>query len=482
MDKQALFARIDETQEKFIALSDRIWEKPELSLREYGSMETYLAFLQAEGFAVETGLAGVPTAFSGRYGSGRPVIGILGEFDALSGLSQAAGVPRREELIPGGCGHGCGHNLLGAGALAAACAVRDYLAEAGEGSGTVVFFGCPGEEGGSGKAFMARDGLFETLDAALTWHPDDVNEVVTGGCLASYQVEYKFTGVAAHAAGCPWMGRSALDAAELMNVGVQFLREHIPPHAGAHYALTDAGGLSPNVVQPTAQVLYMLRSANVPDIRALAARVENIARGAALMTDTTLTRKFIDGTADTVPNETLERLAYENFSAVPLPAYTGEELAFAAAMKATCPAGDKLPGFAPEYDRDIADFVEKASRGGQKPLNDFLVPFFHSQMVRPGSTDVGDVSHQTPAVQIRAVTFPSGTPGHSWQIVAMGKSSIAYKGMLLAAKVLAATALDLYRDPGLLEAAQAEFRRANRGGYVCPIEPGAVPVVAGESM
>lgn len=480
MDKQVLFTHIEQNFAPFIALSDEIWEHPELSLKEHHAMETYLSALRQQGFTVETGLAGVETAFSGRYGSGRPVIGILGEFDALSGLSQESGVTHPAPIASCGAGHGCGHNLLGAAALSAACAIKDTLAEKG-GSGTVIFFGCPGEEGGAGKVFMAREQLFTSLDAAITWHPGDVNEVVSGSCLASYQVEYCFEGIAAHAAGCPHMGRSALDAVELMNVGVQFLREHIPPHAGVHYAITDAGGFSPNVVQPKAQVLYMLRSDNVPNIRILAERVENIARGAALMTGTTLRRKFIDGTAETVPNETLERLAYENFALAGLPDYTAEETAFAEALAATYEK-DSLPGFASAYDSEIESFVREQTKDNTAALNRFLMPYYHCRTISPGSTDVGDVSHQTPTVQIHTVTLPNGTPGHSWQTTAMGKTSIAYKGMLLAAKVMAATALDLYEQPEVLRKAQEEFLRVNRDGYTCPLEEGAVPVISGESM
>ena len=478
MDKKQLLSWIDEHASVFTELSDRIWENPELSLLEFESAERYCALLTKLGFRVQTGLAGVKTAFSGTYGAGKPVIGILGEFDALSGLSQEAGCAEEKPLVKGGAGHGCGHNLLGAGALAAAAAVKAYLEAAGEGSGTVIFYGCPGEEGGSGKAFMAREGLFRTLDAALTWHPENVNEVSTGSCLASYQVEYRFDGTAAHAAGCPHLGRSALDAVELMNVGVQFLREHIPPHNGAHYAITDAGGVSPNVVQAHARVLYMLRSDNVSNILALAERVDDIAKGATLMTGTQVTRRFIDGTADVLPNVALEKAAYANFEAIPLPEYTPEEWDFACAIGKTCIRG-KLPGFASEFDPEIAEFVERVSENGMRAINDFLMPLYHSRMITPSSTDVGDVSRQTPTVQIHAVTVPAATPAHSWQEVACGKSGMAHKGMLLAAKVLAATAFDLYTQPEILASARAEFEKQNRSGYVCPIPPEAEPVVPG---
>lgn len=479
MKKQDLYTFLDENKGTFEELADDIWSYAELSLKENQSAERYEELLAKLGFEVKTGLAGVSTAFSGTFGSGRPVIGILGEFDALSGLSQKAGKTEHDPIVQGGSGHGCGHNLLGAGSLAAAYAIKEYLKQKGEGSGTVIFYGCPGEEGGAGKAFMAQKGLFYDLDAALTWHPDDSNQVTTGSYLCSIQVEYRFEGVAAHAAGCPHLGRSALDAVELMNMGVQFLREHIPTTDRIHYSITDAGGVSPNVVQPTAQVLYMMRSDTVPKTKALVERVEDIAKGAALMTGTTLRRHFIDGTADVVTNRVLEEAYYKNFSEIPLPDYTDEELAFSEAIFGTYEK-DGLPGMACHFDPAIAKTVEKLTNGNTKAQNDFLVPYFHSEVTLPGSTDVGDVSWQTPTAQINTATFASGIPGHSWQIVSMGKSTGAKKGMLLASKVIAATAFDLFEDPELLEKARAEWKEKAEGGYVCPIEDGAKPAIAGE--
>ncbi|MBR3611583.1 MAG: amidohydrolase [Oscillospiraceae bacterium] len=481
MNKKELYAYIDENKGIFEELADSIWECAEISLKEHKSAEIYKNLLEKLGFKVETGLAGVETAFSGTFGSGKPIIGILGEFDALSGLSQKAGMTEHDELVFGGNGHGCGHNLLGAGSLSAAYAVKKYLEEKGEGSGTVIFYGCPGEEGGAGKAFMAQKGIFYGLDAALTWHPDDSNQVTSGSYLSSIQVEYKFEGVAAHAAGCPHLGRSALDAVELMNIGVQFLREHIPSSDRIHYSITDAGGISPNVVQPTAQVLYMMRSDTVTKAKALVERVEDIAKGAALMTGTTLKRRFIDGTADVVPNEVLEKAMYKNFEEIELPEYSEEELAFAEELKKTY-ITDGLPGFASNFSPEIAKFVDEKTNGGKKAQNDFLMPLYHSEVTLPGSTDVGDVSWQTPTVQINTATWSSGIPGHSWQVVSMGKSTIAKKGMNLAAKVIAATALDLFEDEELLSAAKAEFSEKAKSGYVCPIEEGAVPAIAGEKI
>ena len=298
MEKQKIYDYIESRASDFIAVSDAIWGFAELSLNEYQSAACYVDFLKKEGFEVREQVAGIPTAFSGSFGAGKPVIGILGEFDALSNLSQHAGVAHKEPVVPGGNGHGCGHNLLGVGSLAAAVAVKRMI-EAGELHGTVVFYGCPGEEGCAGKTFMARDGEFRDLDAALCWHPGDTNEVTTGACAASLQLTYTFSGVAAHAAGDPWNGRSALDAAELMNVGVQFLREHMRSCESIHYSILDAGGASPNVVQPTAQLLYMVRSDNVTNAKKLLKRVNRIAEGACLMTDTTVEIRQVDGIMDT---------------------------------------------------------------------------------------------------------------------------------------------------------------------------------------
>lgn len=481
MDKKELYAYIEENKGIFEELSDSIWECAELSLKEYKSAEIYVKLLEKLGFEIETGIAGIKTAFSGKFGSGKPVIGILGEFDALSGLSQVAGKTEHEELIQGGCGHGCGHNLLGSGSLAAAYGIKKYLEEKGEGSGTVIFYGCPGEEGGASKAFMAKEGIFKALDAAITWHPDGSNQVVSGSCLASIQVEYKFEGFPAQASSSPWLGRSGLDAVELMNVGVQFLREHMMHTDRVHYAITDNGGLSPNVVQPVGQVLYMVRSTTVAKAKQLLERVEDIAKGAALMTGTKLKRRFIDGTADVLPNSELEKALYKNFSEIELPAYTEEELDFAKAIYETYPK-EGLPGFACAYDWKIAQQVDEITDGGKKVQNDFLMPYCHVSATLEGSTDVGDVSWLTPTAQINTATWTSGIPCHSWQVVTLGKSSIAKKGMILAAKVMAATAIDLFEDPELLAKAKAEFEERAKGGFLSPIEDGAVPAIAGEKI
>ena len=466
MNKQKLYDSVDKNAEKITALSDAIWDFSELSMKEYKSAAYYCDLLEQEGFRVERKLCGIPTAFSGSFGSGKPRIGILGEFDALSGLSQCPGSTKRESLHPGGNGQGCGHNLLGAAAFGAALAVKKAI-EAGLLHGTVVFYGCPGEEGCAGKTFMARDGMFRDLDAALTWHPGDTNEIKVGSSAACMQVEYSFTGVSAHAADNPHMGRSALDAVELMHVGIQFLREHMPPNSSIHYSITDAGSVSPNVVQPAAATVLMVRGETVRKAKALLERVNKIAQGAALMTETSVSMRQIDGTASILPNETLERVMYENMQQVPVPEYTAAEREFAEALHATYPAA--VPGLLSNSNRQVWAYANKMTDGGKRAINDFIMPYVPYFAYAPGSTDVGDVSWLTPTAQITTATWTSAAPGHSWQNVSIGRTSIAHKGVLQAAKIIAGSAADLMEQPELLEKARAEFNEAAAEGYDCPI-------------
>lgn len=474
--KQAIES-VDSMAGFYCETADKIWDTPELSLKEFKATEIYCEALEKNGFEVSRKLCGIETAFSGSFGNGRPLIGILGEYDALSGLSQESGATAKKPDTNGNeNGHGCGHNLLGAASLAAAIAVKKYL-ETAKCPGTVIFFGCPGEEGGSGKAYMAREGVWKNLDAALCWHPSDVNQVRTGTNNSSIQVLYKFNGVAAHAAGEPENGRSALDAVELMNIGVQFLREHMTSDCRIHYALTDAGGISPNVVQAHAEVLYMTRANKVRDCVKLQKRVDDIARGAAIMTGTSFERVFIDGTSELLPNYTLEKLLYKNFCEIGTPEYTEEELKFAAELKKTFPEMSSMPGIGPNFDESIAKELREKTDNFSKSMIDFIYPLYSGTNFVAGSTDVGDVSWLTPTSQIETAVWPTGMPAHSWQAVSMGKTTIAYKGMLCAAKILAGTAIDLLSSEKTLSEARAEFTVRSKEGYVCPIEDGAVPVV-----
>ena len=475
MDKNLIYEAVEEKASLLTSLSDRIWEYAELSMMEHRSTAAYLAILQEEGFNVRENLCGMETAFSASYGEGRPIIGLLGEYDALSGLSQFPGITSKQPLVEGGCGQGCGHNLLGAASLGAAIAIKEAI-QAGLLKGTVVFYGCPGEEGCAGKTFMARDGQFRDLDAALTWHPSDVNEVSTGSNAASIQVEYSFTGIAAHAANDPHLGRSALDAAELMNVGVQFLREHMESKCAVHYSFADAGGLSPNVVQPTAKLIYMVRGESVRKAKQLLKRVNNIARGAALMTDTEMEWRQIDGTSSTVSNEVLEQLLYKNMTEAPLPHYSEDEITFAAGLRTTYQVAG-LPGSRTDENRQIRSFVLEKTHHGRTAVNNFVIPYYPSCHFNPGSSDVGDVSWLTPTAQFNAVTWASGCPAHSWQTVSTGKTSFAHKGLLYAAKALAGSVADLMENPDLVAKARAEFRETTAEGYDCPISKDIVPTI-----
>ena len=454
-------------------LSDRIWDLAELKFCETQSAAALEDFMQQQGFRVERGVAGIPTAFRCTFGSGKPVIGFLGEYDALSGLSQQAGAvqpcPRPETEN----GHGCGHNLLGAGAAGAALLLRDYLQQTGQ-SGTVVFLGCPAEEGGSGKAYMARAGLFDDLDAALTWHPGGGNAVMTGSMMANCQAYFRFTGKASHAAAAPHLGRSALDAVELMDVGVNYMREHIEPTDRIHYAVLDTGGTSPNVVQSHAEVLYLIRSTDAAKVRALYDRVCKIARGAAMMTETEVQIVFDKGCSETLSNPVLEGVLYDSMKKIPLPAYTPEELAYAAAIHETCqafdPASDLSLGFLPNRQkRHYAEIYRT------KAMADLVVEHQHLDVFVPGSSDVGDASKVVPTAQFIAATATPGTPAHSWQMTAQGKSGTAAKGMWYAAQVLADAAITLVQKPALIQKAKQEFREATEGKpYECPI-PADIP-------
>lgn len=456
--KKAALAAIDEKKELVAEVADAIWDYAELSMQEVKSAALFVKVLKAEGFQVEEGICGIPTAFSASFGSGGPVIGLLAEYDALSGLSQAAGSTAYHELVKGGSGHGCGHNLLGAGAMAAAIGLKHYLTQTGK-SGTVILYGCPGEEGVASKAYMAREGLWYGLDAALTWHPGDSSEVTTGSTNSCIQMIYTFHGLASQASTAPERGRSALDAVELMNVGVQFLREHMPRDARVHYSILDAGGVSPNVVQHQASVLYMIRSNFVKDCMALHQRVDKIAQGAALMTDTTIERRFVDGLSDTVCNHALEKVLYDNFSQLGVPPCTAEEHAFMEALSATYEGRDVPGGVGAENDPAFAEKV-KAMQTGH--FNDFLMPLYQGPAFNAGSTDVGDVSYQCPTAQIHVAVWPNHVPCHSWQVVSCNKTPMAHKATVHAGKVLCAAAIDLLEQPALLEAAKAEFRQHQR--------------------
>ncbi len=466
-DKENALGVIDEKKEMLFTFSDRLWENPEVKYNEFFAADEFCRILEREGFLVERNLADIPTAFSGSFGKGSPIIGILAEYDALPGMSQQAGVTQKMPEREGAPGHGCGHNLLGTGALAAALAVKKYLQETGK-PGTIKLLGCPAEEGGAGKGFMARDGVFDDLDAAFCWHPGEVNSAATERTMANCQILYKFRGVSSHAGMSPELGRSALDAVELMNTGVQYLREHIPSDNRVHYAITNAGGGSPGIVQSYAEVLYLMRAPKAEAVASLRERVDKIAQGAALMTETAVEIEFIKATSDTIINMELLRVMQKNLEETPLPQYDEGELAYASAIRDTC---KENPSYFDQLLHDVEDTAERERllSNAEAPLHNIVFPL---PKERQGfaSSDVGDVSSVCPTGQINGCTLPARCAMHSWQMVAVGKSSFAKKGMIYAGKVMAGSAIDLLIDPELLSRAKQEFMDRTEGKtFVSPI-------------
>ena len=474
-EKQKIAELVDRKKGTFIGVSDRVWGYAETRFDLVKSADEFCNVLKAEGFSVERGCGGMENAFIATFGQGKPVIGILAEYDALPNISQVEGLPEKRMLLEGGAGHGCGHNLLGAGALAGAVAIKDYMSEKNV-AGTIKLFGCPAEESGSGKAFMARAGLFDGLDSLLTWHPMTETSIWGFSSLANYQVYFQFKGISAHAAAAPEHGRSALDAAELMSVGVNYLREHIIPEARIHYAYIDAGGISPNVVQPTSKVLYFIRAPRSSQVKGIYERVVKVAEGAAHMTETEMEVIWDSACAEYIINETLGRAMYANMEALGPIAYTDEEIEFA--RKFTSALGEstqnmlyiKLKGIFPNLDEDML------RKMAAKPIHDDIYPYSMTEKAMAGSTDVGDASWKAPTSQLLTACFPAGTVPHSWQYVACGKSSMAHKGMLYAGKVIAMTALDLLENRELVEKAKKEHsERLSGEPYYCPIPPEVHP-------
>ena len=459
---------VDERGEEFTALSDQIWDNPELRWNEHDSMAAQIQVAQRAGFTIQRQVAGIPTAFSAEYGAGGPVIAILGEYDSLAGLSQESGVATRQPdpANTSGNGQGCGHHLLGTGSLLAAAAVARFLDGNGL-PGRVRYYGCPAEEAAAGKSFMVKGGAFADVDAAVSWHPASVTGVMSADVLAYCQAYFSFAGVAAHAGASPWLGRSALDAAELMNVGVNFLREHMPPDTRVHYAFVDSGGPSPNVVQPTARLYYLVRAPDVPQMRALYERVVKIAEGAALMTETSLAVEFDGGSAELLQNAVLEQAMHDIAVRLgPVP-FDDADRRLAQPFLATVSPAEVA----------MARAMAGIDASDPSPLHDGIIPFDATapRQRAGGSTDVGDVSWVVPTVQCTGAVAALGTPAHAWQLVAQGKMAAAHKGMIHAAKIMGATAASLLTDHGLLARARDEFdTRITQRPYDCPIPEGVL--------
>jgi aminobenzoyl-glutamate utilization protein B len=432
-DKQTVITNIDKRFEEYASISKQIWDYAELGYMEEKSSLLLQEQLKKEGFTVQAGIAGIPTAFVATYGEGKPVIGILGEYDALPGLAQQA-LPTISPIPNQKAGHGCGHNLFGTASVAAAVEVKNWLQKSGQ-KGTVKIYGCPAEEGGSGKVYMVREGLFEGVDVVLHWHPGAQNSADAGTSLANKNAKFRFKGIASHAAASPERGRSALDGVEAMDMMVNMMREHIPQDTRIHYVITK-GGEAPNVVPAYAEVYYYARHKDRDILQGVWKRVENAAQGAALGTGTKVEWEVLGGVFNLLPNITLAQVVHSNLQKVGGVIYNEEEKKFATAISETLGEQKQAIENAAQV-KDFRDDSASATSGG--------------------STDVGDVSWTVPTVGLQTATWVPGSSAHSWQSTAASGMSIGQKGMIVAAKTLACTALELYKNQQLIESAKTEW-------------------------
>lgn len=454
-DKKATVAWLGQHQEELSGLSDKVWAYAETALREVKSSRTLADYAEKQGFNVQRGAAGMPTAFVASYGEGKPVIGIMGEYDALPGVSQKA-VPTKEALVAGAPGHGCGHNLFGVASLGAATAIKQLIAE-GKLKGTIKFFGTPAEEAVGGKIYMARDGVFKDVDVMLAWHPADENSADTDSSQALVDFIVEFHGKAAHAAYDPWNGRSAEHAAEFFVNGVNGLREHVHPTVRMHYVIVKAGDV-PNVVPEYSKVWMWVRDSKRTGVETVLARVRDIAKGAALMAG--VDEKFTVQTGDYEMNVNMtgERLVHANMEWLGPQQFTADEQEFAKTIQ-----------------RNTS--VEPAGLVGTiKPFED------HPGDPKGGSTDVGDVSWVVPTLHVSITTAPKDAPWHAWPVVATGGMSIGHKGMIYASKVLATTMVDLFDDANMRQAIRAEFDSKVKGQPYKPYIPDGPPPVPPEVL
>jgi len=453
---------IEENKDKIIFLSDKIWEYAELGLEEYNSSKLLADTLEEYGFKVKRGIAGMPTAFVAEWGGGKPVIGILGEYDALAGLSQKR-VPWKEPIIEGAPGHGCGHNIFGAATAAGAIALKIAM-EKCKMEGTIKYFGCPAEETLIGKVFMAREGVFEGLDFAINYHPSSFNTVSLGSTNAMNSAKFHFYGRASHAGGSPEAGRSALDAVELMNIGVNYMREHVIQDARIHYTI-EKGGDQPNIVPPYARSWYYVRAPEREQVEEIYNWILDIAKGAALMTQTQHKVEFITGCYNMIQNKTLAMTCLKVMREIGAPKFSKEDYEFAKKIHETIPPEQKRNALKrmkiPDWEKLMDVILDEEVRD----------PWDEGE-VSHGSTDVGDVSWQTPTLSFETACFVLGSPGHSWQNVAAAGVGIGHKGGIYAAKVIAATAIEIMSNGKLIEEAWKEFREKTKGKkYKSPIPP-----------
>ena len=436
--KEQAISDIEQQAGTYKAIALSIWDYAEVGYKEVKSSALLQQTLKENGFQVESGVADIPTAFVATYGSGKPVIGILAEFDALPGLAQQA-VPEKKTIEGKHAGHGCGHHLFGTASVAAGIEIKKLI-ESKKFTGTIKVYGTPAEEGGSGKVYMVRAGLFDNVDAVIHWHPANENSITMTSALANSSAKFRFNGLSAHASSSPETGRSSLDAVEAMNYMVNMMREHMPQQARIHYVITN-GGKAPNVVPDFAEVYYYVRHPKREVVKQLFDRVVNIAKAAAAGTETKMDFEIIGGTHDLLLNRTLAEVMQVNLEKIGGVKYTVEEKEFAKRIQATFDFRARPVGAA-----------------------DSVLPIKHEMDAGGGSTDVGDVSYVVPTVGLRSATWVPGTPAHSWQAVACGATDIGMKGMMVAAKTMTLTAIDLYTNPSIILAATADFKRL-KGDY-----------------
>jgi aminobenzoyl-glutamate utilization protein B len=427
---------IEAKREAYANIALQIWKYAETGYQEEKSSALLESRLAEAGFTLQKGAADIPTAFVASYGSGNPVIAFIGEYDALPGLSQDA-VPEKKPVAAGAPGHGCGHNLLGTASMAAAIEVKNWLASAHR-EGTVRFYGTPAEEGGAGKVYMVRAGLFRDVDVAVSWHPGDRNQASASSNLANISAKFRFHGVASHAAAAPDKGRSALDAAEAMDMMVNMMREHVPQETRIHYIIT-RGGAAPNIVPDFAEVYYVARHPDMKVLEGIWQRIVDAARGAALGTGATMDMEILGGVYNILPNSYLAGLQNKNLQRLGGIKYTDEERAFAEALRRTM-LNPALP------------------LGAQEEIRP------QDAAITPASTDLGDVSWNVPTTEFTTATWVPGTSAHSWQAVACDGMSIGIKGMMLAAKTMALSGVELFTDSAHIRRARAEFEQ-RRGGF-----------------
>ena len=465
---------LEENRARFITMADTIWHTPEVAWHEFKSSRLQADFLAAEDFRIKWNIGGLNTAFVAEWGQAGPVLAFVGEYDALPGLSQSK-EPFKDALLANGAGHGCGHNLLGTGALAAAVAVQKWLQKTGT-SGIVRYYGCPAEEEGGGKVFMARAGVFNDIDAAFNFHPDVINMSSKGSTLGINAIYYRFHGRTAHASIAPHEGRSALDAVELMNVGVNYLREHVKSDVRIHYIINN-GGQAPNIVPDEAEALYYIRAAEKGYLAEVVERICKVAEGAALMTETTLEVRFQDGFSPVLNNRYLADLQHQAMQKVGILKFAEDEITYAQQVNDafgstnTAYLAQRTASFSiPEEYRTAID------QFSNQPLVIENFPAMDTGVVSPGSTDVGDLSQVVPISMLVTACWPTGVPGHSWGNVAASGMSIGHKGMLYAAKIMAVTAAEIYTNPEHLISIKVEFQRKTGGKpYVSPIPDTLMP-------